>query len=82
MITLCVVDETCEMLACHTDDDIAPQLRDKSDTMLLLSDQDIPGASLNGKDPTNLNIPQLKRWLACRGAPESGKKPELIQRYG
>jgi len=74
MITLCVVDETCEMLACHTDDDIALQLRDKSDTMLLLSDQDIPGASLNGKDPTDLNIPQLKRWLACRGCSREWKE--------
>ena len=37
--------------------------------------------SLNGKNPSELNIVQLKRWLVCRGAPVNGKKPELIQRY-
>jgi len=46
----------------------------------LLNEYDIPGASLNGKSPSQLNVVQLKRWLACRGAPVSGKKPELIER--
>jgi len=46
----------------------------------LLSKCDIPGASLDGKKPRELNIAQLKRWLACRGAPISGKKPQLIER--
>ena len=46
----------------------------------LLSEQDIPGASLNGKKPGQLNVVQLKRWLACRGAPMSEKKPQLIER--
>ena len=49
--------------------------------VLMLQEDDIPGASLNGKDPSELNVVQLKRWLACRGAPLSGKKPELIDRY-
>ena len=46
----------------------------------LLSEEDIPGASLNGKSPGELNVVQLRRWLACRGAPTSGKKPQLIER--
>jgi len=46
----------------------------------LLNEEDIPGASLNGKRPRELNVHQLKRWLSCRGAPVSGKKPELIER--
>ena len=46
----------------------------------LLSEQNIPGTSLNGKKPGQLNVVQLKRWLACRGAPMSGKKPQLIER--
>lgn len=50
------------------------------DDILLLTEADIPGASLDGKNPTELNISQLRRWLACRGAPLNGKKPELIQR--
>ena len=53
---------------------------DDDDVLLLLTESDIPGASLDGKDPTELNVSQLKRWLSCRGAPLNGKKPELIQR--
>ena len=47
---------------------------------LLLMEGDVPGASLNGKTPGKLNVVQLRRWLACRGAPITGKKPELIER--
>jgi len=46
----------------------------------LLSESDIPGASLDGKQPSELNLTQLKRWLACRGAPTNGKKPQLVER--
>ena len=46
----------------------------------LLNEDDIPGASLHSKKPSELNILQLKRWLACRVAPMSGKKPQLIER--
>ena len=50
------------------------------DLVELLSEEDIPGASLNGKSPGELSVVQLQQWLACRGAPTSGKKPELIER--
>ena len=50
------------------------------DDILLLTEDDIPGASLNGKSPSQLTVVQLKRWLACRGAPVSGKKPDLLER--
>ena len=46
----------------------------------VLTKRDIPGASLNGKKPNELNVVQLKRWLSCRGAPTGGKKPQLIER--
>ena len=49
-------------------------------TIYRLSEKDIPGASLDGKSPDDLNVEQLKRWLACRGARRSGKKAELVQR--
>ena len=39
-----------------------------------LSQDDIPGTSLSGKSPDDLNIEQLKRWLACRGTRRSRKK--------
>ena len=58
-----------------------PSLKETdSGDILLLTEADIPGASLNNKDPSELNIVQLKRWLACRGAPLTGKKAELIER--
>jgi len=52
-----------------------------SDDLPVFTEADIPGSSLNGKEPSELNIVQLKRWLACRGAPVSGKKPQLVERY-
>lgn len=47
---------------------------------LLLTEGDVPSASLNGKTPGELNVVQLRRWLACCGVPITGKKPELIKR--
>lgn len=32
-----------------------------------LTENDVPGASLHGKDPSRVNLPQLKLWLKCRG---------------
>ena len=40
---------------------------------ILLTEADIPGASLDGKCPSELKVVQLKQWLACRGAPVNGK---------
>ena len=40
---------------------------------------DVPGASLIGKAPSELNVVQLKRWFACCGAPFLGEKPELVE---
>ena len=51
-----------------------------AERMLMLSEDDIPGASLKGRNPNNLTIVQLKRWLACRGAPLSGNKAQLVER--
>lgn len=45
-----------------------------------LCEVDIPGASLNGRNPADLTIPQLKRWLQCREAPTKGKKADLVAR--
>ena len=52
-----------------------------SDDFVVLTENDVPGSALNGKQPHELNVLQLKRWLACRGAPVTGNKPELIERY-
>jgi len=50
------------------------------DDILMLTESDIPSASLNRKSPSQLTLAQLKRWLACRGAPVSRKKSDLIER--
>ena len=46
----------------------------------VLTEDDVAGASLNGKGPNELTTPQLKRWLQCRGASTKGKKPDLVAR--
>ncbi|XP_065901931.1 uncharacterized protein [Dysidea avara] len=73
-------DGISDILACCTDSENVAKALDENDVMPLLTEKDIPGASLNGKKPSELKVVQLKRWLNCRDAPVSGKKPELIQR--
>ncbi|PFX21208.1 hypothetical protein AWC38_SpisGene14333 [Stylophora pistillata] len=46
-----------------------------------LSEEDIPGALLRGRNPQQLTIPELRRWLSCRkGAKTNGKKRNLVER--
>ena len=45
-----------------------------------LQEEDIPGASLGGRDARTLTIPALKGWLKRRAAPTKGKKAELVER--
>ena len=53
---------------------------------IALSEEDVPGAGLGywpdrkERKPNDLCVPELKRWLACRGARRSGKKSELVAR--
>jgi len=52
------------------DSDIERLVNDVDDDgILLLNEDDIPGASLDGKRPCEVNVVQLRRWLVCRGAP-------------
>ena len=46
----------------------------------VLNENDIPGASLGGRHPSSLKIPELKRWLVCRNASTKGKKADLVLR--
>ena len=46
-----------------------------------LTEEDIAGASIRGRNPQQLTIPELKRWLSCRkGAKTNGKKRDLVER--
>ena len=51
-----------------------------SESSGFLAGDDVPAASLQGRDPELLKVPELKRWLQCRGASTKGRKPELIAR--
>ena len=48
-----------------------------------LTEEDIPGSSLNGRDPSQLKNPELKFWLKCRGDSCKGlsTKAQLCKRY-
>ena len=49
--------------------------------VMALQEKDIPGASLCGEDPSELKIPELKGWLACRGARLKVNKADLVVRF-
>ena len=53
---------------------------EESDEDASLVESDIAGASLNGRKPEELTVPQLKRWLQCRKASLKGKKSDLVAR--
>ena len=40
-----------------------------------LAEDDVPGASLQERNPELLKVPELKRWLQCRRASTKGRKP-------
>ena len=44
-----------------------------------ISEIDIPGASLSGREHNTLKVPAIKRWLQCRSAPTKGKKAQLVE---
>lgn len=54
---------------------------DSDDNGVFLREDDVPGASLGGRDVGALKIPELKRWLQCRKASTKGVKADLIARY-
>ena len=49
----------------------------------LLEENDIPGVSLCGRNPSELKNEELKFWLKCRGDPAKGlkTKAELVKRW-
>ena len=48
---------------------------------VILHEDEVPSASLKGRDVGTLKIPQLKRWLLCRRASTKGLKADLVARY-
>ena len=55
--------------------------RSKNNTLpTILTEDDVPGASLKGRKPEQLKNDELKRWLKCRGASVSGTRVQLLER--
>ena len=48
-----------------------------NDTVILTED-DIPGASLAGRNPSSLKNEELKFWLRCRGNSLKGLKTKAL----
>ena len=51
-----------------------------ADSEVALTEDDIPGAALGARQPEELKVSELKRWLACRGASRTGFTAQLVQR--
>ena len=67
---------------CHENKDI--QVHSKSENFkdkIVLTEDDLPGASFKNKDPQFFYNEQLKRWLKCRGASVGGSRVELLARF-
>ena len=56
-------------------------LDQNDDDSCSLNEEQVPGASLRGRDVATLKVPELKRWLLCRRASTKGLKSDLIARY-
>ena len=49
--------------------------------VVVLTEDDVPGAKFTGSSVEEHTNEKLKRWLHCRGLKTSGKRAELIERF-
>ena len=47
---------------------------------VILTEEDILGASLQNRKPENLKNEELRRWLKSRGGSVGGNRVQLLQR--
>ena len=74
-------DLTCGDLACGEVVSFSGNYSEAgSNTIICLREEGVPGASLNGRDPSQFHVVELKRWLRCRGATTAGRKEDLVKR--
>ena len=64
----------------HMDNDSSGSDDNGCSIQRVLTEDNIPGASLSGRNPCSLIIPELKRLLQCHNASLRGKKAELVAR--
>ena len=48
-------------------------------SLVCVHEEDVPGASLNGREPSQLHVVELKHWSKCRAATTVGKKQDLVK---
>ena len=66
----------------HKTKNMASSSRASDETAhVILTEDDIPGASLAGRNPSSLKNEELKFWLRCRGDSLKGlkRKAQLIK---
>ena len=68
-----LIRRTEARLVGHTRDCASMNMAGASSSCVL-SEEDIPGASLNGRKPAELKNDDLKFWLKCRGDSAKGLK--------
>ena len=61
--------------------DIQGHSKSENFKKIVLTEDDVPGASFKNKDPQIFHNEQLKRWLKCRGASVGGSRRELLTRF-
>ena len=61
--------------------DIQGHSKSENLSKIVLTEDDVPGASFKNMDPQIFHNEQLKRWFKCRGASVGGTRRELLTRF-
>ena len=69
-------EPTCE-LAANSSQNLLPGCS----SLVCLREEDVPGASLDGREPNQLLVVELMHCLKCRAATSVGKMQDLVKRW-
>ena len=61
------MEKMCDTVGIEDNENVVEEDESDQEDLLLLEESDIPGASLNGKQPFQFNVTELKKWLSCHG---------------
>ena len=67
-------EPTCKLAACSSWNSLPG-----CSSLVCLHEEDVPGASFNGCEPSHLHVVELKRQLKCRAATTVGKNQDLVK---
>ena len=57
---------------------VGQRSQQQNEASVILSEDDIPGASLAGRNPSSLKNEELRFWLRCRGDSLKGLKTKAL----